>query len=183
MPESSILKISSSRRSIRKYRPDPVPRDLLEVCLEAARQAPSACNAQPCSFVVVDDPALKERVAAAAFGGIYSACRFAAAAPVLVAITGKKQNFTAWLGNQVQDINFRYMDMGIAGEHFVLAAHELGLGTCWLGWFDKKSTARALGLPAGERPEILFSVGWPAEEPAGRKRKTPDEFRSYNPGL
>lgn len=183
MPVSSILKVSSERRSIRKYRPDPVPRELLDICLEAARLAPSACNAQPYSFAVADDPALKERLAAAAFGGIYSACRFAASAPVLVAITGRKQNLTAWVGNQVQDINFRYMDMGIAGEHFVLAAHELGLGTCWLGWFDKKGAAKALGLPAGERPEILISVGWPAEEPAARKRKPADEFRRYNPGL
>jgi len=183
MPESSILKIASARRSVRKYRPDPVPRELLDVCLEAARLAPSACNAQPYSFIVVDDPALKEKLAAAAFGGIYSACGFAAAAPVLVAVTGRRQNLTAWIGNQVQDINFRYMDMGIAGEHFVLAVGELGLGTCWLGWFDKKAAARTLGLPAGERPEVLISVGWPGEEPAPRKRKTADEFRRYNPGL
>ncbi len=183
MTESSILKISAARRSVRKYRPVPVPRELLDVCLEAARLAPSACNSQPYSFIVVDDPGLKTRLAEAAFGGVYSACKFAAAAPVLAAITGRRQNFTAWAGNQVQGIDFRYMDMGIAGEHFVLAAQELGLGTCWLGWFDKKGAAKALGLPSGERPEILISVGWPDEDPPPRRRKTPDEFRRYNPGL
>jgi nitroreductase len=183
MMESLILKVAGERRSVRKYTAEPVPRAMLDACLEAARLAPSACNSQPYSFIVADDPALKARLAAAAFSGLYSATRFAAAAPVLVAITGRRQNFTAWLGNRLQDINFRFVDMGIAGEHFVLAARELGLGTCWIGWFDKIKASKALGLPGGERAEILISVGWPAEEPQPRKRKTTDEFRRYNPGL
>ena len=180
MPGTSFLELAAGRRSIRRYRPDAVPREKLDYCLEAARLAPSACNSQPCRFVVVDEPALKERFCAAAFSGVYSATKFAAAAPALVAVTADRGKFSAWVGNQVQDTNFRLIDIGIAAEHFVLAAAEQGLGTCWIGWFSQKGAAKALGLPSGRRVEVLLSVGYPAESPAARPRKTREEYISYN---
>jgi len=180
MSESRFLELAAARRSIRKYKNLPVERVKLELCLEAARLAPSACNAQPYRFVVIDEPALKEKFCAAAFSGVYSACKFAAAAPVLVAVVSDTGKLSAWLGNQVQDTDFRLMDIGIAAEHFVLAAAEQGLGTCWLGWFGAKAAARALGLGRGKKIEILLSAGYPDETPAPRKRKTTEEFRSFN---
>ncbi|HCC47476.1 MAG TPA: NAD(P)H nitroreductase [Elusimicrobia bacterium] len=180
MPSSRFLELAAARRSVRKYQSAPVEREKLDLCLEAARLAPSACNAQPCRFVVLDDPALKEKFCAAAFSGIYAACKFAAAAPVMVAVIADTGKLTAWLGNQVQGTNFRLVDIGIAAEHFVLAAAEQGLGTCWLGWFDAKAAARALGLGHGKKVEILISAGYPAESPAARPRKTKEEFCSYN---
>lgn len=155
-------------------------REKLDLCLEAARLAPSACNAQPYRFVVLTDPAVKEKFCAAAFSGVYSACRFAAAAPALVAVVSDTGKLSAWLGNQVQDTNFRLMDIGIAAEHFVLAAAEQGLGTCWLGWFGAKVAAKALGLGPGKKIEILISVGYPAEAPGPRPRKSMAEFASYD---
>lgn len=180
MAESRFLALAAARRSIRKYKPDPVEREKIDLCLEAARLAPSACNAQPCRFVIIDEPALKEKFCEAAFTGVYSATRFAAAAPVIAAVVADKGKFSAWLGNQVQDTNFRLVDVGIAAEHFVLAAAEQGLGTCWIGWFSQKGAARALGLGAGRRVEVLISLGYPAEAPAPRPRKSKEEYSSYN---
>ena len=180
MQESPFLKLAAARRSIRKYKTSPVEREKLDLCLEAARLAPSACNAQPYKFIVIDEPALKEKFCAAAFSGVYSACKFAAAAPALVAVVGDTGKFTAWMGNQVQGTDFRLVDIGIAAEHFALAAAEQGLGTCWLGWFGAKAGGKALGLASGKKIEILLSVGYPAEAPAPRPRKKTEEFCSYN---
>ena len=180
MQKSPFLELAAARRSVRKYKNKPVEREKLELCLEAARLAPSACNAQPYRFVLVDDPALKEKFCAAAFSGLYSACKFAAAAPAILAVVADTGKLSAWLGNQVQDTNFRLMDIGIAAEHFVLAAAEQGLGTCWLGWFSAKGAAKALGLGRGKKVEILISVGYPDEAPAARPRKSSEEFCSFN---
>lgn len=180
MRKSPFFDLAAARRSVRRYKADPVEREKLELCLEAARLAPSACNAQPYRFVIVDEPELKEKFCREAFSGLYSACKFAAAAPAILAVVSDTGKVTAWLGNQVQDTNFRLMDIGIAAEHFVLAAAELGLGTCWLGWFSAKGAARALGLGRGKKVEILISVGYPAEAPVARPRKSPEEFRSFN---
>jgi len=180
MSESRFLALASARRSIRKFKPDPVDRTKLDLCLEAARLAPSACNAQPYRFVVVDEPALKEKFCGAVFSGVYSACKFAAAAPVIVAVVSDTGKLSAWLGNQVQRTDFRLMDIGIAAEHFVLEAAEQGLGTCWIGWFAAKAGARALGLGPGRRIEVLIAVGSPDEAPAQRPRKLMEKFGSYN---
>lgn len=180
MSESHFLKLVSERRSVRRYKQRPVEKEKLLACLEAARLAPSACNAQPYKFIVVDEPAAREKLAAAAFSGLHSATRFAAQAGALVAVVSRKGKLSAWLGNRVQDTNFRLIDIGIAAEHFVLAAQEQGLGTCWLGWFDAKGAARALGLPPGCKAEIMLSVGYPDEAPPARKRKTMEDFSSFN---
>lgn len=179
---SSFLELVAARRSIRKYKDLPVERGKLEICLEAARLAPSACNAQPYRWVVIDAPALKNKFCADVFSGVYAACKFAAAAPVMAAVVADTGKLSAWLGNQVQGTNFRLMDIGIAAEHFVLAAAEQGLGTCWLGWFDAKAAARQLGLGAGRKVEILIAVGYPAETPSPRQRKPMTDFVVYNPG-
>ena len=171
-----------SRRSIRKYKPLPVEREKLLLCLEAARLAPSACNAQPYRFITVDEPALKENICDAAFSGIYSACKFARGAPALALVVSERGKLSAWLGNRVQSTDFRLVDIGIAAEHFVLAAAEQGLGTCWLGWFNAKAAARALGLGSGRRVEIILSVGYPDEDPAPRERKSMEEFSGLNEG-
>ena len=180
MQTSRVLEIAAARRSIRKYKDLPVERAKLDVCFEAARLAPSACNAQPYRFVLLDEPALKKKFCDAAFSGTYSACAFAAAAPAMLLVVADTGKLTAWLGNQVQGTNFRLIDIGIAAEHFVLAAAEQGLGTCWLGWFNARAAGKALGLGGGKKIAILISVGYPAETPAQRPRKPKAEMISYN---
>ncbi len=170
-----------ARHSVRAYSPAPVPRDAIERCLEAARLAPSACNSQPWTFVVVDDPALKDKLAREAFSGPYAMNRFAGAAPVLVAVITGRSRLAAWLGGLVRRVPYRLIDIGIAGEHFALQAAAEGLGTCWLGWFSERAVRRVLGLPWRAPVDVMFCLGYPAE-PTGRekKRKPLDEIRRYH---
>ncbi|MDD5628488.1 MAG: nitroreductase family protein [Elusimicrobia bacterium] len=180
MKETAFLRLASARRSIRAFQDRPVEREKLELCLEAARLAPSACNAQPWKFVVVDEPGLKQRLAAAVFSGAYAINKHAASAPVLVAVVSQRGSAWAWVGNQVQGTVFLLVDIGISCEHFVLQAAELGLGTCWLGWFDAKAAARLLGVPRGFRVEMLLSLGYPAEAPGPRPRRSLAEMSAFN---
>jgi nitroreductase len=177
---TSFLKLVSDRRSIRKYLDKPVEAEKIRKCVESARLAPSACNSQPYKFIVIDDVDVKNRVSKAAFSGIYSVCELLGSSPVLIAVVSQKQKMTAWLGNQIQNVNFRYIDIGIAVEHFVLQATELGLGTCWIGWFNQKNVSRVLGVPAGYRVEVMLSVGYSGENPQAREKKSFEEIVSFN---
>ncbi|PIS47409.1 MAG: hypothetical protein COT17_03640 [Elusimicrobia bacterium CG08_land_8_20_14_0_20_51_18] len=177
-----ILRAIKERRSVRKYGDSPVEREKLDLCLEAARLAPSACNIRPYRFIILEGAA-RDEFAENAFSGLYSVTRFAAKAPALAVLVSSKTSLTGFLGRQVQGVNFKLVDIGIAGEHFVLQARELGLGTCWIGWFDKKKAKKALKLGSGEDPELVISVGYPDETPPERKRKKTTEISEYRNNL
>jgi nitroreductase len=165
------------RKSVRRYDGRPVPEQALSRCLEAARWAPSACNSQPWHFYVVTDAEKKKRLAGRAFSGIYKMNRFAAAAPVLIAVTRKRPRIPAFLGGIYRGVDFPRMDLAIACEHLVLQAAELGLGTCWLGWFNERTVRKELAVPRSDRVEILISLGYPAPaQPPSAGRKAMDEI-------
>jgi nitroreductase len=170
-----------SRRSCRAFDPRPVDRELLAQCLEAARLAPSACNSQPWHFVVVDEPALRERLARATTSALLTLNRFVSQAPVLVAIVSERAKLVAKIGGAIKGKPYSLMDVGIAAEHFCLQATELGLGACMLGWFDERSAKRLLGVPRGKRVELLIAVGHPREQNSlPGPRKPLDEMSSWN---
>jgi nitroreductase len=155
---SPFLDLARGRASVRRYDPRPVALEDVLSCIEAARLAPSAENLQPCRYVVAHDPAVRDGLARAALSGIYLPTRFAAHAPVIVAIcTGRLRPIQAKASDLV--------DCGIAGEHLVLRAWELGLGTCWIEWFDRAGARRALGVPRTVKVVALVAMGYPA---AGR---------------
>jgi nitroreductase len=175
-----FLALVRKRRSIRSYRPDAVPHDVLDRCLEAARLAPSACNSQPWQFIVVDSPDQRQAVADAAFTGVYTVFSFAKQSPVLVVVTTDRAGYRSRLGGFLRNIRFSLVDIGIAVEHFVLAATEAGLGTCWVGWFSERGVRKALGLPRRTRVVALVCVGYPPDEPCEpTPRKSLEEIRSY----
>jgi len=177
----SFLDLARTRRSVRAYAATPIPHERLERCLEAARLAPSACNSQPWSFIVVDEPGLRDALGAAAFSGIYRMNRFAADAPVLVAVVTERSRYAAALAGTLRGTPYNLIDIGIAVEHFVLQAAEEGLGTCWLGWFDARGVRRVLGLSRHARVDVLVSMGYPAQEPGPAKpRRALSEIRRYN---
>ncbi len=161
----AFMDLVRSRRSIRRFLPRPVEDAKLRTCLEAARLAPSAHNAQPCRFLVVDDPGLKDELCRQAFSGIYGMSRFAAQAPVIVVVMARKDLVAHRLGRQIQRTAYHLIDIGIAGEHFVLQAEELGLSTCWMGWFSARKARRVLKVPLKYNIVAFFPVGYAASRP------------------
>ncbi len=177
----SFLALAQSRRSVRKFQQQPVERDLLLKCVEAARLAPSAENVQPWRFVIVDDPMLKARLVEHAFSGLYRATRWAAKAPVLVVILAELDILANRIGKEITGIHYYLIDIGIAGEHFVLQAQELGLGTCWIGWFSQKGVRKALDLPRKYRPVSMLAVGYPnVIGQREKKRRSLEEICWFN---
>ena len=177
----SFLKLVEKRRSVRRFQDKPVQRDLLRDCVEAARLAPSAENVEPWRFVIVDDPDAKATLANAAFSGVYRATRWAEKAPALVVLLSKKDILANRLGKQITGIHYYLIDIGIAGEHFVLQAADSGLGTCWIGWFDPRKTRKVLDVPASWQPVAMLAVGHPAtDKQAEKKRRSLDDILFFN---
>jgi nitroreductase len=172
---TSFIELVKSRRSVRRFQEKPVERELLLQCIEAARFAPSASHVQPWRFLIVDDPDLKEVLAQKAFSGIFSATRWAAKAPVLVVILAELDITTNRIGKQFTGLHYYLIDIGIAGEHFVLQAEELGLGTCWIGWFSERGVRKALDIPRKYRPASMLAIGYPNVEHFSDKNRHPVE--------
>lgn len=164
-----------NRRSVRRYLDKPVEREKILACLESARLAPSAANTQPWRFLVIDDPQVKKAFTEQAFSGIYGFSRFAARAPVLIVILARLDILANRLGKQIQDISFYLIDIGIAGEHFALQAQELGLGTCWIGWFNIRKTRKFFKIPRKYKIVSLMSLGYSEENPPPEKKRRPFE--------
>ena len=163
----------NQRQSVRKYKTDAIPEDWVMQCVEAARVAPSACNAQPWKFIIVDDEKLKNQVAEAAFN-------FCMQSPVIVAIVLEKPNFMSATGSVLKNKEYTLIDIGITAEHFCLQATELGLGTCLIGWFNEKKVRKLLGVPKSKRIPLLISLGFSNDPQRNKVRKTIEEITSKN---
>lgn len=155
-----LFDLIKQRKSIRAFLDRPVEQEKIMMCLEAARLAPSASNSQPWKFIVVDDRELKKRLCKAAFGGIYSINAFCKSAPVIVVIVSEKSKFLTRVGGLFRGTKYYLIDIGIAGEHFVLQAEDLGLGTCWIGWFDEAAIKPLLNVPREKKVNILIALGY-----------------------
>ena len=176
-----FLDLVKTRQSVRKYLDTPVEREKIERCLEAARLAPSASNSQPWSFIVVDDPKLKEAVAKETFSQLISFNRFSLQAPVLIVLISERPGLLNKAAEAIKDKQFSLIDIGIAAENFCLQAIEEGLGTCMLGWFNEKGVKELLNIPQSKRVELIITMGYPeSNEIRPKKRKPIDQIRSYN---
>lgn len=175
MDFSTLVKV---RQSDRRYKPQAVEADKIDLCIEAARLVPSACNSQPWRFIVVDDEALCAEIAdAAASMGMNG---FVREAPVIVAVVLEKMSLTAAIGSVIRDKEFSLLDVGIAVSHFTLQAADLGLGTCIIGWFNERRVRKALGIPRGKRIPLLITLGYPDGPTRRKSRKTTAEMSSRN---
>ena len=174
-----FLQLVMSRQSDRAYDKErSVEPEKLERILEAARLAPSACNAQPWKFVVVTDRELSRKVGKAAAG--LGMNKFAKDAPVHILVVEESANITSLLGGKVKDKHFPLIDVGIAAAHIVLAAESEGLGSCILGWFDEKEIKQLTGIPASKRLLLDIIVGYPLTEKRNKIRKVKEKVISYN---
>lgn len=166
----SILDTIRSRYSCRSYKPESVPREQIEQCLEAARLAPSACNKQPWRFKVVIDQTQRRNIVENGFlGGL--PMLWALDAPVFIVIGMIRSVVTHRIAPQLSGVDYPWVDIGIAGEHLVLQATELGLGTCWIGWIRPKRIRTMLGWSKSTRPVAVITLGLPAEAPSETQRR------------
>lgn len=164
------------RRSVRSYKRDPVPQDIMQQMLDALRLAPSACNYQPWKFVVVTDADVKAKLAEACHGQ-----HFIAEAPVAIVGCGFPQKAYGGMGGSGNSVD---VDLAIALDHLTLAAVEQGLGTCWIGAFREEQVKLLLDVPADVKVVAITPLGYPADpkafRPAEGKRKSLDEIISHN---
>ncbi len=168
----SILDVMRKRHSIRKYKDDPVPGDVFDRVMEAARLAPSGKNFQPWKFIVVRDRDLKARLAEASCNQ-----KFIADAPVIIAACGYPDQSYQKQGNYMTSWT---IDVAAAVEHLMLQACEEGLGTCWIGAFDEQQVKMILDVPENVRVLALTPLGYPAQESRDRGRKSLGEIVSYD---
>ena len=178
----ALLDLIKHRKSVRDFLDRPVEREKIMMCLEAARLAPSACNSQPWKFIVVDDMPLKHKLCKAAFGGIFSINAFGKKAPVIVAVVSEKSKFLARIGGMFRGTEYCLLDIGAAIEHFVLQAEDLGLGTCWIGWFNERAVKSILNIPLHKKIDILIALGYYDREKLGSEhgREPIDKIASFN---
>lgn len=155
-----FLCLARQRRSVRWFKPDPVPRPLLEQAMDVAREAPSACNRQPFIFRTFDTQPMASRVAKVPMG----TSGYADQIPCIIVVVGQLRNYF-----DERDRHLIYIDGALAGMSFAFAAETLGLSTCLINWPDIEQKERAMadliGLEADERPVFLIAVGYP--DPGG----------------
>jgi len=184
--ESKVFEVIKRRRSIRDYSPKEIEQEKLQLILESARLAPSACNSQPWHFVVVKD---KGKIIQLSKGvligekliGYYASNAFIQKAPVVIVACANPHPITH-TGGKLIGLDCLMLDIGIAVEHMVLTAAELGLGTCWLGYFSDKAARKILNIPAGTKVVAMLSVGYPGEPSklAEQRRKKLEEIYSVD---
>lgn len=168
----NTLEAIGARRTIRKFRQEPVPRDVLDKLVAAARLAPMGSNLQPMKYVVVDDPALVAEInknvrwaGAIAPAGNPGPDEQPVAYVALVCDTRVRKT-----GNDV--------DAGAAGATILLAAVELGLGACWMGSVNRDVVAGLIRMPEWGQLHTVISLGYPAEDPVWEEM-TGDSCKYY----
>lgn len=188
-----LKEVIASRRSIRKFRPDPIPDSFINELLEAARLAPSGTNLQPWRFIVVKSPEIRGKLKEAFFLG------FIAQAPVLfvccadlksIGTTGNRivelKEAGAFAGTDLENFDpssypvgqmaeeaaraYLSLNVAIAVEHLVLRATDLGLGSCWTMMYSPKKLKRILGLDEHLHIVTVVPVGYPDQSPGPRPR-------------
>lgn len=148
-----FIDVVKARKSVRSYSSKLVEEEKLTRILEAARKAPSWANRQCWSFIVVTD---REKIEKLAVGVINSWLK---QAPVIIVACGnpKKSGFR-------NGMDYYLVDVAISMEHLILAAADLGLGTCWIGGFDEQKVKSILGVPKNIKIVALTPIGYAASE-------------------
>ncbi len=164
--------IINRRTSTRAFEPRPVGREDIVALAEAARAAPSACNSQTWRFIAVTDSVTIERLCREAMRPVIPN-KWLVQAPLVMVGCSQLDVIANRIGARVTGIEYYRIDLGIAMEHMVLKATELGLGTCWIGWFSTKKVRRILDIPGRIRVSALLAVGYPRQEAARKRNRKP----------
>jgi len=166
-----------NRRSIRAYQKRPVEEEKINRILEAARWAPSAGNLQSVEYVVIKDQGTRKRLSEAALGQ-----EQVSEAPVDIVVCCNFSKISPY-GTRGKEL-YSIQESGACIQNLMLAAHALGLGTCWVGAFDEARVRQIAGVPANAKPVAIITVGYAAEKPkAGRQNQGHSVFKeSYGKG-
>jgi nitroreductase len=164
-----FLELAKQRYSVRAYKSDPVEDEKLQKVLEAARLAPTACNLQPFQFIVIHTKGRE-----AELRRIYSDSWFVQA-PIVICACGMPSQ--SWVRSDGK--NYWEVDVTIAMDHLILAAADLGLGTCWIGAFNPDAAREVLRLPNDVEPIAFTPLGYPDDQPGYKGRKTINELVKY----
>lgn len=161
------LQVIKNRVSVRRFRPDAVPEDVLEALLEAARWAPSAGNLQPWRFYVVTREDRRRCLATAAFRQ-----EFVGRAPVCLVVCADPERSASHYGDRGRYL-YCLQDTAAATQNILLAATALGLGSCWVGAFDENQVRACLNIPAHLKPVAIVPVGYPVVYTTRRTDRLP----------
>ena len=194
----ALYALLGSRRSIRRYRADPVPAELVQRLVQAAGAAPSAHNRQPWRFVFIDDAAAKVKLARAMGdrlaedrtrdGDDAEAIRLDVersftriiGAPVVILACLTLGEMDAYPDAKRREAEFlmAVQSTAMATQNLLLAAHAEGLGACWLcaPLFCADTVRAALALPADWQPQGLITLGFPQQPGKARPRKSLDDI-------
>lgn len=177
----SFFDLVMKRQSDRAFDPDrPVEREKLNRILEAAQFAPSACNAQPWKFIVVENQDLRYQIADATSNRLLSINHFTKQAPVHLVIVEEPANFSSSIGSFFKKKHFPHIDIGIVAEHICLAATEEGLGSCMIGWFDEKKIKKILNIPSSRTVVLDIVLGYSTQPLRTKKRKDIKDIVSFD---
>ena len=165
------LELIRKRYSVRAYKSDPVSDELLAQVLEAGRLAPTAANKQPFRIIVIHT---KRREAE--LGRIYHRDWFIQAPLILCVCTVRAE---AWKRAMYDGKSHADVDATIVMDHMVLAAADLGLGTCWIAAFDPAAAREVLGLPPEVEPVLFAPLGYSADQAKPKERRPLAELVRY----
>ena len=161
-----LFDVLLSRRSIRRYEKKEIPNDALDKILEAGRQAPSAANRQPYHFVVVTNNETKKALSKGLFNQFIQDSPF-----VIVGCAN------TW---EIISGKWAVVDATIALQNIVIAAWTFNIGSCWIGSFSEEKVKELLKIPDKWKVVGLLALGYPAEQPKAKNRKSFEELFSFN---
>lgn len=161
--------VINKRYSVRAYKPDEIPLEILNKILEAARVAPTACNNQSFKVFVIKTAAYKEELKK-----IYAQDWFVQA-PYVIGICGIPRE--SWVRRDGK--NYVDVDAAIVMDHIILQATDLGLGTCWIGAFNPEAARKFLQLSKEMEPIAFTPLGYPADKPSIKRRKNIEDLVHY----
>ncbi len=160
-----LFSAMEQRYSCRKYDTKPVEQEKVQKCLEAARLSPSACNSQPTHYIEVKDDEIKAKVCDLV------PMPFLKQAPTMMVLVEDEISLIPAVSKVFGDQFFAQIDVGISAAHFCLAATDLGLATCMVGWLEKaEELKQILGITKGEI-RLIISLGYALDELKPKKRK------------
>ena len=198
----TVKEAIARRRSIRKFKPDPVPEEMLREMLEAARLAPSGTNRQPWRFIVVRNAETRKRLRDCCYGMRFieeAPCVFVCCADLTAymdrptqrrlkellqagvfddvgQLEGALPSYVFGAMDVEQFASDAEMNCAIAITQMVLTATSLGLGTCWVGLTERDRVHRLFKLPSTLRVVVLLAVGFPDQDPPPRPRLPLEEI-------